>query len=144
MLLLISVFVCHASASYLPPTVTDLLRQERIASFLAEKPLPTSALLAGAAMTSLPSSFPSPLPVGSHPLEAVPKGRVEVLEDELEDLRSEMEELQREIKMLKGKAVKAVKTKDEGNKSSRSAGQIVMNNKEKTETNQEGEKNESR
>ncbi|MCJ1468744.1 hypothetical protein MMC07_007374 [Pseudocyphellaria aurata] len=143
-LVLIAVLVCHASGSYLPPTVTDLVRQERIASFMAQTPLPTSALLAGAAMTSVPSSFPSPFPVGSHPLEAIPKGRMEVLEDEVDDLRGELEELQREMKRLKGNAVKAVRTKHEGHDSLRNAGQSVLSNREKTESHREGEENESR
>lgn len=94
--LVVAVHVLQASAIYLPQTLADLLREERIASFMAQKPLPTSALLAGAAM----SSFPSPYPVGSHPLEAIPKGTIDMLEDEVEDLRNKMEEVKEEIKRL--------------------------------------------
>lgn len=137
--LLVLILVLQASAIHLPPTIADLLREERIASFLAQKPLPTSALLAGAAMTS----FPSPFPVGSHPLEAIPKGRVEVLQDELEDLRNEMEDIKGEIKRLKDKAVKAGVTNEKGTVKSSNAGQTVMSN-EKAGTDRDWTDEESR
>ena len=128
--LVAAVHVLQASAIYLPPTLTDLLREERIASFMAQKPLPTSALLAGAAMTS----FPSPLPVGSHPLEAIPKGRVDTLEDEIEDLRSEIEEVKGEIKRLNSQGLETGVTNGERKEKSNDEGHIVMRNKQKAET----------
>ena len=112
--LLIFVFVLHVSAIYILPTLPDRLREERISSFMAQKPLPTSALLAGAAM----ASFPSPLPVGSHPLGASPEERVEVLQDEVDILMDEMEEVKEEIKRLKAKAVGAAVTNHEGKEKS--------------------------
>lgn len=134
------VLVLHASAAYLPPTLADLLRHERIASFMAQKPLPTSALLAGAAMTS----FPSPLPVGSHPLEAIPIERVDILQDKVDDLRNEMEEVKAEMKMLKGKAGEAGVKNDDGKEKSNNAGHIVMSNKEKAVTDSDWSYEESR
>lgn len=125
----VCVFILNVSAVYILPTLPDLLREERISSFMAQKPLPTSALLAGAAM----SSYPSPLPVGSHPLEATTKGRVEALEDDVDALMNEMDELKEEIERLKGKAVKAGLTNDGGKENWSNAGQIVMNSKEKSE-----------
>lgn len=138
--LLISVLVIHASAVYLPLSLADLLREERIASFMAQKPLPTRALLAGAAM----SSFPSPLPVGSHPLEAIPQGKVDELEDEVEDLRNEMEEVKGEIQRLKSKVVEAGVKSEKGKVKSSNAGQIVMGHKERAETDRDSTSDESR
>lgn len=117
------------SAVYILPTLPDLLREERISSFMAQKPLPTSALLAGAAM----SSYPSPSPVGSHPLEAITQGRVEALEDEVDALMYEMDEVMEEIEMLKVKAVKQGLTNDGGKEKWSNPGQIAMNSKEKSE-----------
>ncbi|MCJ1423349.1 hypothetical protein MMC29_001232 [Sticta canariensis] len=128
--LVVAVHVLQASAIYLPPTLADLLREERIASFMAQKPLPTSALLAGAAMTS----YPSPLPVGSHPLEAIPKGRVDMLEDEIEDLRSEIEEAKGEIKRLNSQGLETGVMNGERNEKSNDEGHIVMRIKQKAET----------
>lgn len=128
--LVVAVHVLQASAIYLPQTLANLLREERIASFMAQKPLPTSALLAGAAMTS----FPSPLPVGSHPLEAIPKGKVAMLEDELEELKNEIEEVMGEIKRLNSQALETVVTNGERKEKSSNAGHIVMRNKQKAET----------
>lgn len=107
---------------------------------MAQKPLPTSALLAGAAMTS----FPSPLPVGSHPLEAIPKERVDILQDKLDDLRNEMEEVKAEMRMLKGKAGEAGVKNDDGKEKSNNAGHIVMSNKEKAVTESDWSYEESR
>lgn len=128
--LVVAVHVLQASAIYLPPTLADLLREERIASFMAQKPLPTSALLAGAAM----ASFPSPFPVGSHPLEAIPKGRVDWLEDEVEDLRNEIEEAKGEIKRLNSQGSETGVTNGEQNEKSSDDVHIVMRNQQKAET----------
>ena len=87
------------------PITPDVRRQERIESFEAQKPLPTSVLLASGDSEASAPSFPSPLPVGSHPLAADPKQRklVMLFDDDIEDLKHEMEDLRTGMERLRGK-----------------------------------------